>query len=436
MMRKIKRCLLSIVTLSFSWQSCYRNDIGFGNLPDNNYTNVVFTDTVAPILSTVVLDSFPTNNTTSFLLGKYKDPYLGIISARPFFQMTIPSSTVTVPATAQYDSACFIIHPNKYYYGDTSRPQTIFINELNEFINYTYNTSLYNTSNFSVKPTPLASRTLIIRPTADDSILIRIDDAKGRELFDKLVQQSEDIINDANFQNYFKGVSISVGNSDTTAVYGLNGLPADLVMRIFYHATTPYLQNQFVDFPLTSSTHSFNQIITDRTGTPLYSATPGLKEYFSDQTNHSAFTQYGAGVLLKIIFPSLKGIVTTDKIVELQKAELLVRPVPSTYDFNKFKLPDHLSLYQTDGTNTLGALSVNNIPLVTDEIYGVGTYYRFDVTSYINTLLTTSGNTDKGFFLVENSGSPNVTRGIMGDHQQALYNTQLLITAIIINKQK
>jgi len=261
-----------------------------------------------------------------------------------------------------------------------------------------------------------------------------MNDEKGTELFNKLQQQSDDVISDANFQNYFKGVSLSVGDNDTTAVYGLNGSPADMVMRIFYHTTTPYLQAEFVDFPLTSATHSFNQIITDRTGTPFYSSTPGLKEFSSDQTNHVALTQYGAGVFLKIIFPSLRGIVTTDKIVELQKAELVVRPVPSSYDFNKFKLPDNLSLFQTDGTNTLGSLSVGNVPLVTDEIYGVGTYYKFDVTSYINTLLTTSGVTDKGFFLLENSSSPNVTRAVIGDNTQLLYNTQLLITAIIINK--
>jgi len=434
MRRNIKGCLPVIIILSFLWQSCYRNDIGFGNLPDNNYANVVFTDTVAPILSTVVLDSFSTNGASSFLLGKYHDPYLGIISARPFFQMTIPTLNVTIPVTAQYDSACFIIHPDKYYYGDTSRPQTIFVNELAEFINYTYNTSLYNTSNFSVKPAPLASKTLKISPSADDSILLRMDDAKGKELFDKLQQQSDDILNDANFQNYFKGVSLSVSNNDTTAVYGLNGSPAGMAMRIFYHTTTPYFQNQFVDFPLTANTHSFNQVITDRTGTLLYPSTPGIKEFPSEQTNHVAFSQYGAGVLLKITFPSLKGILTTDKIVELQKAELLVRPIPSGYDFNKFKLPDNLSLFQTDGTNTLGAVVVNNVPLVTDDIYDVGTYYKFDVTSYINTLLTTSGNTDKGFYLLGNSGSPNVTRAIIGDNQQSLYNTQLLVTAIIINK--
>jgi len=431
-----KSCFAVIIIFSVLCQSCYRNDIGFGTLPDNNYTNVAFTDTIAPVLSTIVLDSFTTGGASSFLLGKYRDPYLGIISASPYFQMTVPAAvSVTIPIPAVYDSICFIIHPNKYYYGDTTRTQTIFVNELAEAINYTFNTNLYNTSHFLLNPAPIGSKTLKIRPNTDDSIMIKMDDAKGQELFDKLQQQSSDIMFDDNFQSYFKGVSLSVGNNDTAAVYGLNGAATDMIMRVFYHATTPYLQNLWVDFPLKEGTYSFNQIISDRTGTSLFSASPtGIKEFFSQQTNNESFTQYGAGVLLKMTFPSLKAIVTTDKIVELQKAELIVRPIAPAYDFNKFKLPDNLSLAQTDGTNNIGTTIGTDVPPVTDEIYGVGTYYKFDVTSYINTLLTTANSGDMGIFLLENNSTLNVTRAVIGDNKQALYRTQLLLTAIIINK--
>lgn len=169
-------------------------------------------------------------------------------------------------------------------------------------------------------------------------------------------------------------------------------------MRVFYHNTTPYFQSQWVDFPLKAGTYSFNQILSDRSGTPLFSAAHGLQSFPSVQTNNAAYTQYGAGVLAKITFPSLRGIITSDKIIELQKAELVVRPVGSTYDAYKFKLPDNLSLLQTDATDVIGAAVVSNVPPVTDEIYGTGSYYKFNVTSYINALLTTAGSEDRGFF--------------------------------------
>lgn len=436
MMRTTRGCLLVIIIFCFAFQSCYRKDIGFGNLPDNNYTNVAFTDTVQPLLSTVILDSFPTNNAKSFLVGKYKDPYLGIVSTKPFFQMTIPIATATIPTTAQYDSFCFVMRPNRYYYGDTSRTQTIYINEVADYLNYTYNTSIFNTSNFAVKPVPLGSKILKIRPNGDDSIQIRLGDQKGLELFNKLTNQASEITSDVNFQDYFRGISLSTGDNDTTAVYGFNGSGTDMVMRIFYHITTPYYQSLYIDFPSKPGFYSFNQILTDRTGTPLYSPNPiGVKELFSTQTNNESFTQYGTGVLLKAIFPSLKSIVTTDKIIELQKAELVFHPIRSSFDFNKYVLPGALSLAPTDATNTIGSPNIaNNIAPVIDEIYGTGTYYKFDVTAYINLLLTTTGSSDKGVFLLQNGAGPNVTRAVMGDSNQPLYDVQLLITAIIINK--
>jgi len=434
MLSNTRNCLLVLIIGLFLLQSCYRNDIAFGNLPDNNYSNVVFTDTVEPVLSTITLDSFVTNNATSFLLGKYRDPYLGIISAKPFFQMTVYSDTLNIYSTAVYDSICLIAHLNKYYYGDTTQAQTIYVNELADFINYTYGNNIYNTSSFPVMPVPLGSRTLKIRPSADTLITIRLKDAKGMELFSKLQQKANEIATDANFQNYFKGISLAVGDNDTTALYGLSGSTNAMVMRVFYHNTIPYFQSNWFDFTLRTGTYSFNQVITDRTGTPLYSTAPGTKEFPSEKTGDAGFTQYGTGVLLKLTFPYLKGIMSTDQIVKLQKAELLIRPIALSYDFNKFKLPANLYLSQTDATNIVGASIASNIAPVTDEIYGANTYYKVDVSSYINSLLTANGTEGDGLFLIGTNIPPNVDRAVIGNNEQALYRTQLLLTAIIIKK--
>src|SRR5690349_16287703 len=433
-MLNTRSCLLLLMIGAFLFQSCYRNDIEFGNLPDTNYTNVVSIDTVEAALSTVVLDSFATSGASSFLLGKYNDPYLGIISAKPFFQMTISANTPSIPSTASYDSLCLIIHPSKYYYGDTSRAQTIYVNELADFINYTYGNYVYNTSSFPVMPSPLGTKTVKARPTADTSIMIRLSDAKGTEFFSKLQQGADEILTDANFQNYFKGISLSVGNNDTTAVYGLRGSANDMIMRVFYHTTTPFFANESYDFTLKSGGYNFNQILSDRSGLPINPTTPGTEEFPSEKTNNVAFTQYGTGVMLKLTFPSLKGIATTDKIVRLQKAELVIRPIPSSFDFNKFKLPSSLSLIQTDATNSLLSTIASNIVPVTDEIYGTDTYYQADVTTFINTLLTTNGTEDDGLFFIGSTNPPNADRTVIGNGKQALYKTQLLLTAIIINK--
>jgi hypothetical protein len=418
--------------------SCYRNNIEFGNLPDTNYTNIVFIDSVQPRLSTIVFDSFPTNSSTSFLFGKYKDPLLGIVSTKPFFQMTIPSAT-NIAASSQFDSVCFIIRLNKYHNGDTNRLQTIYVNELSQVIDYTYNNHLYNTSSTAQKSPPLGSRAVRIRPSVDDSVVIRLSDVKGAELFNKLKQQSSDVTVDDDFQNYFKGISISVGSNDTTSVYGLNGSAGSMVMRIYYHKTIPYLENKFIDFTSKANNYSFNQITADRTGTVLYSTSAGLKEFGSEQTNNVSFVQNGTGVLLKLTFPSLKGIITTDKIVKLQKAELILRPIGQTY--NDLPLPPSLYLAKTDGTNSVGTVILDStlttqqiVSPVIDNLYGVNTYYRFNITYYINAMLNTAGSEDQGFFLMESANNLQVNRTVIGNSKQSLFKTQLLLTVITINK--
>jgi hypothetical protein len=268
--------------------------------------------------------------------------------------------------------------------------------------------------------------------------MIRINDSKGAELFNKLQGQADDVTSQTNFLNYFNGISLSVNSHDTSVVYGLNSTTGKIIMRVFYHLTTPVYQSQSVDFTSLNNTYSFNQIITDRAGTLLNSAA-GIKEFPSEQTNDIAFTQFGAGVLLKVTFPSLKGILQSDNTVKLLKAELLVKPVGQSYASN-FKLPSSLVLARTDATNTIGGQLVDPsgssalvVQPVIDEIYGVDTYYRFTITSYVNQLLTTAGTEGTGFFLMENPSGLQVNRAIIGNEHSS-YRTQLLLTIAIINK--
>lgn len=420
--------------------SCYRNDIQFGSTPANTYTKIVYIDTVEPRLSTVLLDSFITNSPISFLIGKIKDPYLGTVSAKPFFQMTMPAPLPSIPVTAHYDSTCLIVYLNRYYYGDTTKTLTIQANELALPISYSYSTNLYNTSNVSIKPTPLGSRSLKIRPSIDDSFLVRVNDTKGLELFTKLQQQSADLTSSDKFLNYFRGISFSVGANDTSVVYGVRSVAGKVIMRVYYHLTTPVFQSEVADFTSMNNTYAFNQIITDRTNTSLYSATPGNKEFPSENTNQLAFTQYDAGVLLKATFPTLKGILQSDAIVKLLKAELIFKPEAHTYT-GPFRLPPALFLAQTDATNNIGpqvydstGSAILNVPPVIDNIYGINTYYRYNITSYISNLLTTPGTEKSGFFLMEKEDTTiEVNRAVIGNiHSDS--KTQLLLTVAVVNK--
>jgi hypothetical protein len=423
-MRRLSFCITcaSIIVLV----SCTRATIEFGTVPENNYTRLVYIDTVNVKLS-------------SFLLGRYKDPYLGVISAKPFFQVDKPSVLPDIPSTAVYDSIVFIVKLDDYYYGDTTRSQTIYVHELAQSIVTSYDDKLYNTSNIPVKPVALGSKTLRIRPVADDSISIRLNDTKGVELFTKIRQKHTDVTGTDNFLYYFKGISLSVHPDDTTAVYGLT---AGSVIRVHYHTTIPNQERHFVDFVSLSNALAFNQVLADRTGTGIVSGISGVTEIPSALTGNNSFSQRGTGLRLKLGFPSLKGILLTEDYVRLLKAELIVRPAFLSYDKTKYPLPSSMFLATTDATNLIGSTladstgSVMYASPVIDEIYGQNTYYRFNITSYMGQLLQTPANEKQGLYLMDYDAETALrpTRLILGATGHINYTTQLQLSVLIINK--
>ena len=439
----MNKVFLLVISVLIIIVSCTKNAIQFGNTPENNYTNLVFVDTVAVSLSTILIDSFATNNTTSFLLGKYSDPHFGIISAKNFFQMTIPVNVPTIPEHAVYDSLTFIFYPNDYYYGDTTVYQTFSVYELAEAMTFSYNNSYYNTSNLPVKLFPLGTKTTRIRPVQDDSVEIRLDDTKGAELFTKLKTQSADVLLEENFLNYFHGISLTTGN-DIAAIYGVNGAASNMVMRVYYHTTIPQPEKLFINFSSLANSYSFNQVVPDRTGTGLISSVGNnLTEIPSSQTNNVALLQPGTGVQLKMTFPSLHNILSSDKIVKLIKAELYVRPANQTFDRNKYKLPSKLYLSKTDASNAttdvvLDSTGTNILYAspITDNVYGENNYYRFNITSYINELLTNAGTEDNGFYLVHDvsASSMNVNRLVVNNSLHDKQSTRLHLYMVVINK--
>jgi hypothetical protein len=439
-MRTVLSLLIILLMLFVVIVSCTRKEIGFGDVPGNDYTKIVNIDTVGVRLSTVMLDSFQTSGTTSMLLGKYKDPYLGVVYASPFFRLNNTAASADIPVTAIFDSLIFIVRTNHYYYGDTSRLQTIYVNELSQAISYSFNDRLYNTSNVAVKSPSLGSRTVRINPSLTDSIIIKLSQAKGLELFEKVRQRSTDVTNSNDFLNYFKGISLSVAVSDTTAVYGLKGNNT-MLMRMAYHHTTPVIESKYIDFPLEPDGYAFNRLVADRTGTSLPSSTTGIIEIPSTQTNNLAFSQYGMGLLLKMTFPSLRDIVRNDDIVRLLKAELVIRPTYGSFD--RLRLPAKLYLAGTDGSNIMGAKVATldgeevqySSPFI-DAIYGEDSHYKFNITPYIDQLLNTPGSDDHGFFLLEeySTASMHVNRAVINDANRPSYRTQLLLSVLVVNK--
>jgi hypothetical protein len=420
--------------------SCYRESIQFEGDPPDSYTQVVKIDTITPVISTVMIDSFATGGTSVFLIGSYDDPHFGKISSSAFLQIGKPAAIGDIAETAVYDSLVLIVHFNKYFYGDSTKTITIDVHELDESIELGYNDKLYNTSDFSVKPSPLGSKQLKVYPNITDSVIIRLDNAKGQELFSKIKTQADELSSVENFLNYFKGIRISAADASGGVVYGLNGAEGSMIMRLHYHNTTPFPQEQYVDFSSQANSLAFRQTIVTRNGSLPDPTTSGKYELPSSETNNTGYTQPATGVMMKIIFPGLRNILSTDKPLNLLHAELIIRPMPQS--FADYSLPPLLQLMQTNESNLIGGQladstgqAILTAAPVIDHIYGLNNYYRFNITNYINDLLHTTASTGEGFFVVSSTPEQAVqlNRAIFGDVSQAKNKAQLNISIVTVN---
>ncbi len=436
----MKTAQLYCLLLLFMFTSCYREEIQFEGDPPDSYTQVVRIDTITPVISTVMLDSFATGGASVFLLGAYTDPHFGEITARPFLQIDKPATAVTIAEKAVFDSLVLIVYLNGYYYGDSTGAATIDVHELDEDLALGYNEKLYSNSDFAVRSTPLGSKQLNIYPNITDSVIIRLRDDKGQELFNKIREKADELNSTENFLPYFKGIRISMPDATGKVVYGLDGAAGKIIMRLHYHTTIPYPQEQQVDFPSLSNEFAFRQILVNRNGTLPSPTVAGKYELPSSETNHIGYTQPATGALMKIIFPGLRNILNTGKPLNLLHAELIIRPVSQS--FTTLSLPPSLRLYQTDGSNFIenflpdstGQAVLSASPVL-DHLYGINNFYRFNITGYINELLHTAGSAGEGFFVLESTPEQSTTlnRAVFGDALHGENKAQLILSVITVN---
>lgn len=426
-------CMLFLLAGSFS--SCYKKEIQFGSdLPDSD-TDILAVDTVLPVMSMFVLDSFPTSANNILTIGRCKDPYLGTTTARTFFQLGLPGTT-TITDDAIFDSIVLVIRPSEAYYGDTLAAQTYTILESAEQAEYTYEGKLYNTSSLRTHPTPIATLTKALHPSYD-SLSFRFPDARGLDFFTKLKDKAEELKDETIWLDYFRGLSIGVDNNDNGAVY--NFADTSVVLRIHYHTTLPTPEDHEIEFKPTRSSYQFNQVLTDRTGTALEPTYAGQQEFFVTENQPYAFMHTSTGVLLKVKFPSLSNLLTIGETQKILTAALLLKPVEGTFDYGGYRLPPNLFMAQTDLSNLIGYpitdASGSNIlysyPEI-DEVYQLNTQYNFLVTHFISYLLGLANPRQVGAFVLEESpgNAKLLNRAVFGSYYLSKYKSRLKITLL------
>lgn len=309
-----------------------------------------YTDTLTVRTSTVLADSVRTSNPDILLVGKYKDPLFGKITASSHFWVNTRATTaVEFGTTARYDSLVLLMGYG-YTYGDTIPTQKLAVHRITEDLSPT--TTYYNTSKVAYAATPLGEKTFLARPSG--TVRVRLSDDLGQELFTLLstpANQTNDKIH-----SVLKGLALVPGENNT-AIIGVPG--TDGVLLQMYYRSSPtdtvakaYSLDAHFTQPSSGITYraGFNRVTADRTGTPLEGIKP-LQPIPAAATKGYTYVQDALGIMTKIEIPHLNRI-RANGPTAINRAQLTIRPDQS---FVKpgITLPPYLVLLETDSTNQI-----------------------------------------------------------------------------------
>lgn len=430
----IKQGLLLALAGCYLLQSCAKTEIDLGSdFVDNSTTNIVMVDSATLEITTNYVDSFITSGTGAVLVGNYKDPGFGNTTAHSFIQLGVPSG-YSIPNGAVFDSLEVILTLNKTFYGDTLSPFSIAIHQLKEPIklpNDQY--SFYNRNKRDYDAVALGSKKLTIRPASTDTISIKISQALGQQLFDKMFRSEEALTNNSQFTDYFKGLAIVDGGGNNLVV----GFKDSMMMRLHYRSPGVINTDVSVDFSINENSLQFNNITADRTGTPIATLGPVKKQIASSETAHAGFGQYISGAMVKISFPYLRNLLQLNDFVKIIRADLVIKPVKNSFP-GYFTLPPFLRLSATDQYNNPGtdlsayssttaanAIQYGNLHI--DNLYGTETAYTYDITNYLQEQIAKTDNNKNGVLVLPPNPAQIFNRVIIGDSKHAESKSEVII---------
>lgn len=391
---QINKCNYSIffVAVLLALSSCDKVDITFEATDAAADPNIIYYDNFAVDIATYKPDSFITSAHNVMAAGFHTDTAIGVMKAGSYLQIAVPSSNVILNENAAFDSLELLLRPSGKFYGDSALPLTIKVHQLQQNIYNASGDTYYNTSSFAYGSVPLLQKTVSLYAKANTVIGIKLPDALGQDWFDKFRTGDDAVSSSEKFTDYFKGLFITTDTVQTkTAAYFSQ--PADSpVLRLHYHLRNLYGEAKHVDFTFTAA-KQFNNI-GYRFTNPLFTSlnTTASKLLVSTESGNQSVLQTAFGSNVKISFSGLLSLKEKYPYVKIVKAILVIKPNVKSYTL-PYQLPQTLYLYRTDdanlpvagiysGSGTDATLQTGNLSI--DYVYGEGTNYSYDITSFIN----------------------------------------------------
>ncbi|MEO9893359.1 DUF4270 family protein [Aurantibacter sp.] len=420
-----------VLAASCSNEDLNSSDFEAGELFTDSNIRVVQLDTMTTILSTMKFDSIITSQSSRMLIGKYSDPVFGNVKSSSYVEM-LPDS-YSIDTDAIYDSIVFIIRYDNYYYNDTLLENTIHIKEVNEKLEPADDTNFYNSSSIAYEDEDVGAITYTPRPFETDSLLIKLSDSLGLDLFENL--QGKNLTNYDEFINHFKGLTFRPDELNNSSIIGFS-LASE--MRIYYSIEEDAETEQyFTQFTINTSsvpTPFFNQIIAEEPNEYLNGLTDIETVLNSEDAENQSFVQSGIGITTRIEFPHIKSVYDIQGQGTLLDATLRIKPKEASYN-DELILRDTLAVYVVDQNNVLTSATTMTAILNRDNQEFNDIYYELQLSSYLEALLVTEKESTDALILLPNDYTSTVDRFIL-DVDYSNKGTQLELTYAIYDENE
>lgn len=408
--------------------------VGSDYLSVNN--KVILIDTLTVDVATINFDSLVTSSQSRILLGNYDDPIFGKVKSDSYFQLSASTynlyneSSDTDAPNYVFDSIKMVLKEDKYFYGDTTKVQSLSIHRLTQKVKPNLeDDSFYNNSSLSYDAESLGSISFKPKPNRKDSVVVKLNNDFGNALFLKL--KKHEIANFDEFSEYLKGFVIKSTSGNSSSIIGFNMSSA---LRLYYSKYLGDSETSLIkNFSVLDVSKQFNNITLDRTGTQIQDLPISSSKLSSLQTGNKAFIQSGTGIACRIDFPNIKQLKYLSDNGAIVDAELVIKPINNTYS-SAYPLVDSLRVFVGDklnrikGTlNTTAGKPIYAILNNTSDEFNENVGYKISIGAFLQTEMLKQSDSKSSLILTLPSISKAVDRLVLGDQKNAANKIQLKI---------
>lgn len=408
--------------------------VGSDYLSVNN--KVILIDTLTVDVATINFDSLVTSSQSRILVGNYDDPIFGKVKSDSYFQMAATSyslyneSSDTDAPNYVFDSIKLVLKETKYFYGDTTKVQSLSIHKLTQKVKTNLeDKNFYNNSSLNYDAESLGSISFKPKPNRKDSVVVKLNNEFGNALFLKL--KKHEISNFDEFTEYLKGFVIKSTSGSSSSIIGFNMSSA---LRLYYSKYLGDSETSLIkNFSVLDVSKQFNNITLDRTGTQIQDLPISSSRLSSLQTGNKAFIQSGTGIACRVDFPNIKQLKYLSENGAIVDAELIIKPVNNTYS-DTYPLVDSLRVFVGDklnrikGTlNTIAGKPVYAILNKTSDEFNENIGYKISIGAFLQSEMLKESDSKSSLILTLPSISKAVDRLVLGDQKNANNKIQLKI---------